>query len=312
MRADRRAAEDAERARLKAKEEQEHSQRLAENERALAAERAQAERTLATMRRHDGTIIHYGIVSAISVVGPWLLGRFIWRDHIYRDVLELPWPHPKLPTGSIFLPELMFGVGVIAILVGLLLARPPWLLGRMPRIFLAAVLSTVGLILLTTPTRVATAFVDHARASYRTGPIDPDALGGTCGQYYWTSRPDLGVFNRWLVYPRNQCKIAAMYHGWRQRWRIRSEQNASFASIWMFSPVVVVREDFGDRPDVLLGVNEDTGHIKWRWRCRDNSDLTDEIYHGYDQNYSHSGNRYITVSCSYGVAKINPISGKAM
>ena len=169
---------------------------------------------------------------------------------------------------------------------------------------------------------VSESYASTEMRRYQTGPVDPSVLGGSCGHYSTSPPTPDGVVTRSLVYPARSagsgfgppsgCNKVAAFTGWHSVWHIHAPPDAWFDSVYRFGHVLVLREDVYLAPNILVGLDVRSGRTRWRWQCGDGNDeyLTDDEYHGYEGGYRYQGKPWVRVECSYGAARINPLTGK--
>ncbi|MFN0156340.1 MAG: hypothetical protein ACKVUT_18345 [Gaiella sp.] len=268
-RADRLAAEQAERDRR-------HEEAVTEQARAIEQGDQRRTQRARTMTARDRRFAGFVAFAAITVAAPWAIGHFGWRrTSLSVEAVSLPKPHPPIWFVPL-MPEVVAGLSVILGLFGLWLLRPLWLRPRMAQVVTGLALVGVAAAGPRLAEAAAEKMNETALTMYRKGPIALSVLN-TCGMY-WTSAADArGVRRRWvLAQPTDsfasRCRLFRKYTGWTRTWTVSARAGFSFERVVFVGGLVWVvweRRQVSDTnlADALVGVDDRTGRIRWRWYC---------------------------------------------
>jgi len=277
-------------------------------------------RTSAAARRRWRERRLGGLLALVLVTAwvPYQLGRQIWDQRMAGPVPRGAFWVAVSPIWR-YVPEYIFGACLILGAFGVvLLLLPPWSVQTLRRLAVAAVLVVLAAAAPLSADRARTAIIDRGRQAYTLGPVPLDRLGSTCGTAWTGSQPVAGSIHRYvLVGARGAgggCRTLRAYRGWATQWSYPAASNAAFTSLASYSrfKMLVARLDVVGHPNVLVGINQSTGKVKWRWSCRkpDARYLTGEVYHGMDDGSSSVKDPpYVQVSCAEGTEKISPANG---
>jgi hypothetical protein len=216
-----------------------------------------------------------------------------------------------LATAEKYVPDATFGALVLVGVLGLLLLRPRWSRTTTGFRLFGAVCLLAGASCVPASNAIESAFVHRAERIYALGPIPTSRLVSTCGSDLTSDRPRHGSYIRTTLvsstdrFGEGGCTELNQYSGWRVNWVLFAPRNSIFYSLGFPGRHLVVRDDVGGHPNVLLGVSYKTGHIAWRWQCpgpANPSFLTSEEYHP----------SYVEVRCADGRHKISPRTGRTI
>jgi hypothetical protein len=261
----------------------------------------QAARTarVAPRRALDGNATVLAVIAAVTVLVPWGVGHLWWRRKLVETTVAPPRDLRALPTGHTFVPEYVFGLLVVAGVLGLVLVRPPWR-GRVVSLLAGLVLIGGGLASQRAANAIADAYNRAGVHAYASGPVPTKVIGTVCGGDVWTSTtPVAGV--RWrytLVSHDGECGRMVGYAGWHRVWRRDAAGADSFADLASSGGTLVVREVRQSAPNRLLAVAEHTGHVQWRWSCPGGQNVISVTYHGVNDHSDYSSDaKFIEADC---------------
>lgn len=271
----------------------------AQEARLLRERRARA----APRRRADRRLIIAAVALAVTAAGPIGLGISVWRDHLMSLAATPPPDLRAVPGGAQmmnYLPAYVFGVLVLAGLLGLALLRPPWDAGRVPSVVAGAALIALGAASPILANATAGSLARAGRHAYQLGPVPISVLGQTCGEYWTSNAPVNGSYRRWaLVGPTGSggCSGIVAYHGWREAWSASAPGGSYYVALGSYGHDVMAAVRQGGNDRVVL-LNDRNGKVLRRWRCPGNQAIDGWVFHGISDHSRFSHDRAsIEVSC---------------
>ena len=285
-----------------AHEEDAHERARQAERRREAKQQAQARRAAAraVRSRQDRTVWGWAAACLITAAGPWYAGHLLWRS---RWAVAHTLPDPRVLSGwEKFVPDYLFGAGLVIGLVGLCMLRPTR--GLTPE----AVISGIMLLLVPVGGYYAAGAADEglyraALSTYANGARPSDTIPGKCDTIRWTWKdtPITWTLVRVGASGSPPCSVVA-YRGWRRAWVRRPATHSSFNEMQGYGRLLLVTQ--GSDPGLgytklrsVVALDRKTGKTKWAFVCNCTAEVQ---YHGVDRSGErvspvHGRTRYVRI-----------------